>query len=478
MSAKRIMGSAALLALAASLTVSTGTGTATAAASTAPKNFDFNGDGYNDMAVGLPQQAAPAGSANTGMVAVLYGGPNGFTGQKLLRPPTDCSVPTSSGSSSACNSWGEQLAAGDITKDGRTDLVAGSRWYSIVNSWSSAGVAQNRHYFTSSLYNGWENKGLLRVGQFDNQPGADIVKPMRAYYFSGDGMIGWYNGAAEATYQALPPVANPTSASVVASASGDVNGDGKTELVYVNAGDTVDLDVMSPPHTSPLQNVVLASATPSSQSVPQKSSRLEMGDVNGDGNDDVILVTPSLGSLQVWYGSPTGLATTPGFSTNQLTWLNTGSLGSDRGLSVGDVNGDGAADIAIGVADATVSGKAGAGMVAVIPGSANGPVLTGTQYITQDSLGSTPAPTPPLVDPVGEQSKAGDGFGYNVSIIDVTGDGKGEVIVGTPGKNGNVGMLAVLRGSATGVSATNAQVVHPGGVGITSATRFGVFLLR
>ncbi|MEU1721072.1 FG-GAP repeat protein [Nonomuraea sp. NPDC005692] len=82
-------------------------------------------------------------------------------------------------------------------------------------------------------------------------------------------------------------------------------------------------------------------------------------------------------------------------------------------------------------------------------------------------------------DPIGEQSQAGDRFGQTVKVLDVTGDGKAEVVVGAPAKNGGAGMLVVLRGSSGGVSATGTQVFHADQFGLASPdTAFGKLLAR
>ena len=72
------------------------------------------------------------------------------------------------------------------------------------------------------------------------------------------------------------------------------------------------------------------------------------GDVNGDGFDDVIIGAPdfdNVGKVFVYFGSPTGLAAAPG-------WTKLGDqVGAQFGYSVsgvGDMKGDGFADVAVG----------------------------------------------------------------------------------------------------------------------------------
>ncbi|MEU1385709.1 MULTISPECIES: FG-GAP repeat protein [unclassified Nonomuraea] len=103
-------------------------------------------------------------------------------------------------------------------------------------------------------------------------------------------------------------------------------------------------------------------------------------------------------------------------------------------------------------------------------------MLSAARLITQDAL---TAPDGSATDPIGEQSQAGDRFGQTVKVLDVTGDGKAEVVAGAPVKNGGAGMLVVLRGSSGGVSATGTPLFHADRFGLASPdTAFGELLAR
>jgi hypothetical protein len=105
-----------------------------------------------------------------------------------------------------------------------------------------------------------------------------------------------------------------------------------------------------------------------------------VGDVNGDGYEDVLVGAPgytggasSEGAVFLFFGSPTGLRT-------PFDWFVTGGqaslrLGGESSLGVqgraGDVNGDGYADIALG--ESTWSnGQAGEGRVIAFYGGPTG----------------------------------------------------------------------------------------------------------
>ncbi len=80
---------------------------------------DFDGDGYDDLAVGSPYE--DWGSAiNTGVVQIYYGGPGG-----LGDTPGDAFVPSDFGAPNARALFGAALAVGDTDGDGHDDLAGG-----------------------------------------------------------------------------------------------------------------------------------------------------------------------------------------------------------------------------------------------------------------------------------------------------------------------------------------------------------------
>ncbi|MGQ0591800.1 MAG: integrin alpha, partial [Gammaproteobacteria bacterium] len=80
---------------------------------------DFNGDGFEDVAIGVPDQDSPNAS-DAGAVQILYGDPQGLiaTGIQVL-DLTNCPF------SDEGNRFGSALAAGDFDGDNFTDLAIG-----------------------------------------------------------------------------------------------------------------------------------------------------------------------------------------------------------------------------------------------------------------------------------------------------------------------------------------------------------------
>ncbi|MCP4419036.1 MAG: hypothetical protein GY805_20660, partial [Chloroflexi bacterium] len=83
---------------------------------------DFNNDGYDDLAIGVPGSLID-GNDDVGAVQVMYGSSDGLTVEKSQTWSQDNA--SIIGSPEAGDRFGETLAAGDFNGDGVTDLAIG-----------------------------------------------------------------------------------------------------------------------------------------------------------------------------------------------------------------------------------------------------------------------------------------------------------------------------------------------------------------
>ena len=80
---------------------------------------DFDNDGFDDLAVGIPGES-PGGDPQSGAIAILRGSSNGLVGSRILEQES-----LDLGTNELGDSFGEALAVGDFDNDGFDDLAVG-----------------------------------------------------------------------------------------------------------------------------------------------------------------------------------------------------------------------------------------------------------------------------------------------------------------------------------------------------------------
>lgn len=350
---------------------------------------DVNGDGFSDIALGA--YLYDKGSSNEGAVMIHLGSANGVSIAPSQTLESD-QIEAQFGISVAC--------AGDVNGDGYADLIVGSRYYD----------------------KGQNNEGAA----FIYQGSKDGLNPIAASVIESNQGDAWLGSAV--------------------APAGDVNGDGFSDvLVGSYAFDHGQKDEGSvfvwfgrPCGLNENTKLLLE---PISPEVQFGWSMAGLGDINGDGFDDMIVSAnyydngqTDEGAAFVYLGSANGIAFIPAtvLESNQAF----AELGEVSGA--GDINGDGFDDIMIGLPLYDVKQ----------PGSDEGAVMI--FHGSQQGIANIPNR---IIN--GTQTKARFG-GSVASAGDVNGDGYGDILIGEPEYDitqplSEEGRAMVFMGGANGI---------------------------
>lgn len=167
------------------------------------------------------------------------------------------------------------------------------------------------------------------------------------------------------------------------------------------------------------------------------------------------------------YGSPAGLTAAGNQLWSQDSPGIRGSTGGDafgRSMAVGDFNGDGFGDLAVGV-PSEEEGVSTAGAVNVIYGSAAGLTSAGNQFLSQNSPG------------IAGTSEEDDAFGWSLAAASFGNSAHDDLLVGVPfedvGGVEDAGAVQVLYGSAGGLTSADNESWTQSSTGITTRPEEG-----
>ena len=408
------------------------------------ENRDINGDGFIDLVVG-----APTFGGNNGRVYVFNGSATGIS-------QTSVTNASQTFTGTALRKFGSSIAMTDINGDGFADMV--------VCEFFAAGTNSSFYYLGSSSGFGSKNTIIqvnsteycraMVVGDFNNDGYGDVaISNSSSSDNGGNGNVYIYRGNSSGLN--ISPVQILTSPGTnlgMDLTSGDINGDGKTDLVARTSSNPYIVSFLSDG-----SNLVISSTF-----TTILNSQPVLADFNGDGKADLAAAemgfSGNTGRVHIFLSNGTNLNTT---SSQAIVGELAGNLFSNK-IYAGDANQDGIIDLIIAHSgfDTLEYGK-----VYVFYGCLTTGICKGSVNASAADLKITGSPIDALQ------------FGSSTRLIDINRDGFPDLLVGGPGYNNN-GALFIFKGSASGISTSYTSYTNASStiVETSASSNFGLSL--
>jgi hypothetical protein len=427
---------------------------------------DFNGDGFADLAIGVPMEDVSLigvgfGLTDAGAVNVIYGSANGLTaiGNQFL---TENALAITLEGVETGDQFGAALAVGFFNDDLFADLAVGAPKEDVRVPSPDPSTPPIQDVGNVVVFYGW----------------ADGIDEPQVWSQDSAGI----GGGAEAGDQ--------FGASL---AAGDFDGDGRDDLAVgvpfedLNGTDTGAVNIIygDANGLSAFGNQVWSQSSSGISGTADRGDlfgfTLAAGNFDGDSFDDLAIGVPfenrltvvDAGAVNVLYGTNVGLSATG----SQFWHQGVGSIldqpeGDDLfgvALAAGDFDADNRDDLAIGAPGE----ENGVGGVNVIYGTVSGLSDVGNQFWHQNATG------------ILDVAEAGDRFGAALAAADFDHDLRDDLAVGAPfedtgpAETDQAGAVNVIYGTTNGLQAAGNQFWHKDLLQgtVTVSDRFGFALV-
>ena len=383
--------------------------------------IDLNGDGKPDLVVSNECQSN-SGCQNGGSASVLLGNGDGTfqlsasyaTGSNNSEEPIGPPPVTS-------------VILGDVNGDGKPDVLvtnscAGNSFVCSTGSVSvllgyGDGTLQAGVIYSSA---GWDAYGLATADvNGDGKPDIIMANECANSTTCNSGAVSVLLNNGDGTFQAGGSYPSG-GAYALWLAAGDVNGDGKADIVVTNECNNTN-DCSQGVVSVLLGNGDGTFQAPVTYSTNNDGESVVLADVNGDGKLDIVLASDG-GSISVMLGNGDG-------TFQSAVSYDSGGVYS-LGLAVGDTNGDGKPDIM--VANECLSPQnCSNGIVSVLLGNGDGTFQSAVTY------------------------NSGGINAISLQAADMNGDGKLDIVVENEcASDCSTGAISVLLGNGDGTFQT------------------------
>jgi hypothetical protein len=426
---------------------------------------DFNGDGFADLAAGVPNESVDVDGVFVGMagaVNIIFGSANGLTGtgsQFLRQGP----APGIGGQAEDGDSFGWALAAADFGKSSHADLAVGHPFEdgAFTDTGQVSILFGSASGITGTGLQGWTQNS---TGIADSQESDD-----RLGYVVIAGNFGKSSHADVAFSAPFESVGTVNDAGAVHVIYGGTNGPTATGSQFIT-------------QSGSLGGVAIADT---SEEFDFFGEALAAGNLGKTGQAELIIGVPSevvgsvfdAGALHVFYGTSTGLTGTG----NQLWTQNSTNVVDSAeefdnfgsALATGNFGDSAEADLAVGVKGEGIGTIAGAGAVSVLYGTPTGLAATNNEIWSQNSTVGGVS--------IRDTSENGDALGSSLTAGNFGRGTQHDIVAGAPSEDigtiADAGGANAIYGTSTGLAATGNQFWSQnsslGGVNILDLSEVG-----
>ncbi len=395
---------------------------------------DVNGDGKPDIVVASACVSNPYYcEPGAGVLSVLLGNGDGTF---------QAAMTYASG-----GIYGISVAVKDVNGDGKPDLLVVNQdacgYASCLNG--SVGVLLGNGdgtFRAAPIYgSGGSPTFSLAVGDVNGDGKPDLVMAVRCSGIGGcaDSAVGVLLGNGDGTFKTAIPYGSGgyDARSAVAA---DVNGDGKLDLVVANECTNDNEPV---PNCNSVVGVLLGNGDGTFQPAASYGTggyyadSVAVEDVNGDGKLDIVVANQCADSSCTNANVGVLLGNGDGTFQTAVTYGSGGYYATS--LAVADVNGDGKPDLLVANECAIGSNCGSSGKVGVLLGNGDGTFQAPVTY------------------------SSGGQFPYSLAVGDVNGDGKPDLVVTNLYENSGStnGSLGVLLGNGDGTFRKGSTTMIP-----------------